>query len=163
MIAYWIIAAVAVQRLGELAWARRNTGRLMTRGAVEVGRGQYPFVVALHVCWLAAIILFLPRPTPIYAIPLAFFVALQLMRFWVLVSLGPFFTTRVITLPGATLVQKGPYRFVRHPNYLVVAGEILTLPLVFGEIGVAIVFSLLNAAVLAWRIRIEDMTLAPRR
>lgn len=163
MIAYWIIAAVAVQRLGELAWARRNTGRLMTRGAVEVGRGQYPFVVALHVCWLAAIILFLPRPTPIYAIPLAFFVALQLMRFWVLVSLGPFFTTRVITLPGATLVQKGPYRFVRHPNYLVVAGEILTLPLVFGEIGVAIVFSLLNAAVLAWRIGIEDRALALRR
>jgi len=163
LIAYAIIAAVAVQRLAELAWARHNTTRLLAQGAVETGARHYPLIVLLHVSWLGAITLLLPRPAAIFAVPLALFVLLQFARLWVLASLGPFFTTRIVTLPGAPLVRKGPYRFVRHPNYLVVAGEIATLPLVFGEPMVAIVFSIGNAALLAWRIRVEERALTPRR
>jgi len=162
-IAYAILAAVVAQRLVELAWARRNTKRLKARGAVEVGARHYPLIVLLHVTWLSAIALFLPRPAVIYAVPLALFLLLQLVRIWILVTLGPYFTTRIITLPGAALVRTGPYRFVRHPNYVVVAGEILSLPLVFGEPLVALVFTLLNAAMLYWRIRVEEAALASRR
>jgi methyltransferase len=91
------------------------------------------------------------------------FLLLQALRIWVIASLGPYWTTRIISLPGVPLVKRGPYRFIRHPNYLVVAGEILVLPLAFGEILVAIVFSLVNAAMLYWRIRQEEAGLAPRR
>lgn len=162
-LAFAILAAVAAQRLVELAWARRNTKRLRAQGAVEAGARHYPLIVLLHVTWLSAIALFLPRPTVIYAVPLAVFVALQFCRIWILLTLGPYFTTRIITLPGAALMRTGPYRFVRHPNYVVVTGEILSLPLAFGEPLVALVFTLLNAAMLYWRIRVEDAALAPRR
>jgi methyltransferase len=120
-------------------------------------------MVALHASWLLALPIFLPRPPVIYAIPLALFLLVELCRVWVFVTLGPYFTTRVITLPGAPLVRTGPYRFVRHPNYVIVVGEILLLPLALGEPGVATVFSVLNLAMLAWRIRIEDAALAARR
>lgn len=159
MTAIIILAAVALQRLAELIWARRNTSRLLARGAHEVGRKHYPVIVVMHASWLIAMLVFLPRPPHIYAVPLAIFLMLEVMRVWVLVSLGQRFTTRIITLPGAALVRTGPYRFVRHPNYLVVAGEILFLPLVFGEVRVAAAFSVLNAAVLTWRIRTEDAAL----
>ena len=138
-------------------------GRLLARGAVEVGRAHYPLIVLLHAAWLAAIVFFLPRDATIHWIALAVFVLLQLARVWVIATLGPYWTTRIITLQGAPLVRAGPYRFVRHPNYLVVAGEIAVLPLAFGEVPVAIVFTVLNAAVLAWRIRQEDAALAQRR
>lgn len=162
-IAVLIIAAVAAQRLGELVWAQRNTKRAMARGAVEVGAGHYPLIVLLHATWLAAIAMFLPRPVVIYAAPLIVFGGLQLVRVWILATLGQYFTTRIITEPGAPLVRTGPYRFLRHPNYVVVAGEILAFPLVFGETGVAAVFSVLNAILLFWRVRVEDAALAPRR
>lgn len=160
---YAIIGAVAVQRLLELIWARRNTKRLLAQGAVEAGASHYPLIVVLHASWLAAIVVFLPKPTVISAFALALFVALQCGRLWVLATLGPFFTTRIITLPGAKLVRSGPYRFVRHPNYVVVVGEIAILPLVFGEPIIAVVFSLANAALLTWRIRVENAALASRR
>jgi methyltransferase len=158
-----IIAAIAVQRLVEVAWAQRNTRRLKARGATEAGANHYPFIVLLHVSWLAAMLMFLPHPARILPVPLALFLLLQLGRFWVLLTLGSRFTTRVITLPGAALVRTGPYRFMPHPNYLIVEGEILLLPLAFGEPVVALLFSFVNAALLAWRIRVEDAALAPRR
>ncbi|HEY4942340.1 MAG TPA: isoprenylcysteine carboxylmethyltransferase family protein [Rhizomicrobium sp.] len=160
---YAILALVALQRLIEIAYAERNTSALLARGAVEVGRAHYPLIVALHAAWLAAIVLLLPADAAIRWIPLVLFVMLQLARVWVIATLGPYWTTRIITLEGAPLVRKGPYRFVRHPNYLVVAGEIAMLPLAFGEIAVAIVFTVLNAAMLAWRIRQEDTALSSRR
>jgi methyltransferase len=88
---------------------------------------------------------------------------LQAARLWVLASLGRFWTTRIVILPGAPLVRRGPYRYLRHPNYLVVAAEIAVLPLVFGAWGIALVFSLLNLVLLIQRIRVEDAALAPRR
>lgn len=163
IVAYAIIAAVAIQRLAEVAWATRNTTALKARGAIEIGARHYPLIVLLHTAWICAMVLFLPKPAVIHAVPLALFVVIEAGRIWVLVTLGRYFTTRIITLPGAPLVRRGPYRFVRHPNYLVVASEILVLPLVFGEVGVAIVFSILNASVLALRIRTEDAALAARR
>jgi len=163
MIAYAILALVVVQRLGELVLANRNTAALKARGAVEIGAAHYPLIVALHAAWLAAIFWFLPQPPTVSWPLLAVFLVLQALRVWVLATLGPYWTTRIITLPGAPLVKRGPYRFLRHPNYLVVAGEIAVLPLVFGEIAVAIVFALANAAVLFWRIRQEETALAARR
>jgi methyltransferase len=161
--AYVIIALVAVQRLAEVAYAEKNTRALLARGAVEVGRAHYPLIVLLHAAWLVAILYFLPSPVTIDWIWLAAFIVLQGLRVWVLATLGPYWTTRIITLPGAPLVRKGPFRFIRHPNYTVVACEIAVLPLVFHEIAVAIVFSLLNAMILYWRIRQEDAALAARR
>ncbi|HTQ15417.1 MAG TPA: isoprenylcysteine carboxylmethyltransferase family protein [Rhizomicrobium sp.] len=161
--AYVILGLVALQRLAEMAYAGRNTRALMARGAVEVGRAHYPLIVALHAAWLVAIVAFLPRAAGISVPFLALFLLLQGLRLWVLAALGPYWTTRIVTLPGAPLVKRGPYRFIRHPNYAVVAGEIAALPLVFGEIAVAIVFSALNAIILFWRIRQEDRALAARR
>jgi methyltransferase len=160
--AYIILALVAAQRLAELFHAQHNTRALLAKGAVEVGRAHYPLFVLLHAAWLIAVLLALPRPAPIYWLPLAGYIVLQGLRAWTVVSLGPYWTTRIITLADAPLVRRGPYRFVRHPNYLIVCGEIVLLPLVFGEVWVAAVFTVLNAALLFWRIREEEKALTPR-
>jgi len=157
-----IVLLVAAQRLGELVLARRNTRRLMARGAVEIGRGHYPLFVLLHGGWLVALFLTTPADAPASWPLLALFVVFQVLRVWVVASLGPFWTTRIVTLPGVPLVRRGPYRWVRHPNYLVVIGEIAVLPLAFGQVGLAVVFSALNLALLAWRIRLENGALAER-
>jgi len=162
-LAYAILALVALQRLGELALAKRNTRALLARGAVEIGARHYPLIVFLHTAWLLSILWFLPSPTPIHWPMLGVFLLLQGLRVWVLATLGPYWTTRIISLPGAPLATGGPYRYVRHPNYLVVAGEIAVLPLIFGETAVAVVFSLVNAGLLAWRIRQEETGLSARR
>jgi methyltransferase len=162
-LAYAILALVALQRLGELALAGRNTRALLARGAVEIGARHYPLIVFLHTAWLLSILWFLPSPAPIHGPMLGVFLLLQGLRVWVLATLGPYWTTRIISLPGAPLATGGPYRYVRHPNYLVVAGEIAVLPLIFGETVVAVVFSLVNAGLLAWRIRQEEAGLSARR
>jgi methyltransferase len=154
---------VAAARLGELALSRRNERRLRARGATEAGRGHYPLFLLLHAGWLAAIALLAdPRRPPEWGW-LALFAALQPARAWVLLSLGPYWTTRVLTLAEAPLARRGPYRWLRHPNYLIVALEIAALPLAFGLWRVALLFSACNLALLAHRIRIEDAALAPRR
>lgn len=162
--AYAILLLVAGQRLGELVIANRNTKALRARGAVEIGAAHYPLIVALHAVWLAMLAgwIALNAPTVNLAL-LALFACLQAGRLWVLWSLGPYWTTRIITLPGAPLIRRGPYRFLRHPNYLIVVLEIGVLPLVFGAWALAVCFSVLNAAVLYVRIRTEDQALAPRR
>lgn len=158
-----IVTLVAAQRLGELTYAARNTRELMRRGAVEHGRAHYPFLVGLHAAWLVAILIAVPPDTPIAWLPLAFFILLQVMRIWVITTLGRYWTTRIVSLSGAPLVRRGPYRLLRHPNYAIVVGEIALLPLVFGAWRIAIVFTLLNLAVLVLRIRKEEQALASRR
>ena len=158
-----VVALVALERLAELWHARRNTRALLEGGGVEVGRGHYPFMVALHTAWLLAIPLTVPSEADVSVPLLIVFAILQGLRLWVLLSLGRYWTTRVITVPGAPLVRRGPYRFLRHPNYVVVAAEIAVLPLAFHAWAVAAVFSALNAGLLAWRICLEDQVLAPRR
>ena len=160
--AYLILTLVTLQRLGELLLAERNTRRLLARGAHEVGRGHYPFVVAVHAGWLAALWLLGPGP-PIHIWPLAVYVLLQVARVWVIAALGERWTTRIIILPGDPLVRHGPYRWLDHPNYLIVVAEIAVLPLVFGLPVVAAFFSVLNAIVLWVRIREENLGLAPHR
>ena len=160
---YLILGFVVVQRLGELAYARRNTVRLLARGGVETGAGHYPIFVLLHGSWLIALAAFVPAGAGIN-LPLLFvFAALQVARVWVLLSLGQHWTTRVITVPGAPLVSRGPYRYLRHPNYAIVTAEIAVLPLIFSAWEIAIIYSLLNLALLRHRIRIENEALALRR
>jgi methyltransferase len=154
-----ILSLVTVQRLAELVIARRNTAALIARGAHEIGERDYPLIVAVHVTWLTTLWLLAPG-RPIFWLLIAVFVLLQCARLWVLVTLGRRWTTRIIVLPGAPLVTGGPYRFLRHPNYAVVVGEIAVLPLAFGLVGTAILFSILNAAVLTIRIRSEVGALA---
>jgi methyltransferase len=160
---YFVFGLCCFQRLLEVIYAARNTKTLMAQGAVEIGRGHYPVMIALHVSWLVAILVFLPQPMAINWFWLAIFVVLQALRIWVLVTLGPYWTTRIITVPNAPLVRRGPYRFLRHPNYVIVVGEILAFPLVYGEFAVALVFSVLNTAMLWWRIREEEKGLKDRR
>jgi methyltransferase len=153
-----IVAFVTFQRLAELVLARRNTAELLAKGAREYAPGHYPLIVAVHSSWLAALWWFAPG-RPIHWASFGLFCLLQLGRVWVIRTLGPRWTTRIIVLPGAPMITRGPFQFVRHPNYLIVAGEIAVLPLVFGLWELAIVFSLLNAAVLAIRIRAEERAL----
>jgi methyltransferase len=153
---------VALLRLAELWYAERNTRALRAQGAIEVGRGHYPLLVLLHASWLIAIPLAAPRDAVISWPLLAIFLGLQVLRLWVLLSLGRFWTTRIITLSTAPLIRRGVYRFLKHPNYLVVSAEILVLPLVVAAWPVALLFSILNAALLAWRIHVENGALAGR-
>lgn len=153
-----LLAFVTLQRVAELPIARANTRRLLEQGAYEVGAGHYPLIVALHAAWLIALWWFaLGRPIDIPFLLL--FLLIEAGRVWVLRTLGDRWTTRIIVVPGEKLVAAGPYRFVSHPNYLVVIGEIAVLPLVFGLWQVALIFSLMNAAVLAIRIRSENRAL----
>ena len=157
---YAVLGFVVLQRAVELGVAARNTGRLRAQGAVEVDARGYPWFVVLHGAWLASLFLLLPADAAPSWPLLAVFAALQLGRLWVVATLGRRWTTRIVVLPGAMLVAGGPYRYLRHPNYAVVAGEIAVVPLAFGAIAIAIVFSAGNLALIARRIAIEDRALA---
>jgi methyltransferase len=157
-----VLALVTLQRLGELVLARRNTRALLARGAYEVGASHYPLIVLLHAAWLAGLWL-LAWDRPVVALWLAVFLGLQALRIWVISTLGARWTTRIIILPGAPLVRDGPYRFLSHPNYVVVAGEMAVLPLAFGLPIYGLIFFLLNAAVLILRLSVEAKALAAGR
>jgi methyltransferase len=160
---WWVLAAVALLRVVELLYAARNTRRLRARGGVEIAREQYPWFVVLHATWLVAMLVFIPPATAPNLYLLAIFVLAQTARVWIIASLGPYWTTRVITVPGAPLVRRGPYAFMRHPNYAIVCIELAVLPLAFGAWQIALVYTVANAALLTWRIRIEDAALDVRR
>jgi methyltransferase len=159
----WILGLVVIQRLVELVVAHRNTTRLMARGAREVGAAHYPLFILLHASWLVAIALTTPLDRQPNWPLIGVFALLQCLRIWVVTTLGPYWTTRVITLDEAPLVRRGPFRLVRHPNYWVVCGEIAVLPLAFGDWQVALVWTLLNAMLLTHRIRVETEALSPRK
>jgi methyltransferase len=158
-----VLGLVVLQRLAELVLAARNTGRLRAAGAFEIDARGYPAFVLLHGGWLLSLALLVPATAPPSWPLLAVYAVLQLGRVWVIASLGRHWTTRLIVLPGAPLVRRGPYRFVRHPNYLIVAAEIAVLPLAFGAVAIAVVFSIANLLLVARRIAIEERALAPRR
>ena len=157
-----LLAFVTLQRLVELPIARANTARLLAAGGREVAPGHYPLVVGLHAAWLATLWWLAPG-LPLHLGFLGLFALTEVARIWVLRTLGPRWTTRIILVPGEKLVERGPYRFVDHPNYLVVAAEIALLPMVFGLWQVAVIFSILNAAILALRIRAENSALESHR
>lgn len=157
-----ILGLVTLSRVAELPIARANTARLLAAGGHEVAPGHYPLIVALHAAWLAALWWFAPG-RPISIPLLILFAVIEAARIWVVQTLGPRWTTRIIVVPGEQLVARGPYRFVNHPNYLVVIAEIAVLPLVFGLWQVALIFSALNAAILTIRIRAENAALRDSR
>jgi len=153
-----LLAFVTLQRLGELVLARRNTAALLARGAREVAPEHYPVMVALHAGWIIGLWLLAPgRPVEFFWFVV--FMGLQVLRLWVLATLKGRWTTRIVILPGAPLVRSGPYRFLRHPNYAIVIGEIAALPLAFGLPLYVIVFSLLNALILHVRVKAENAAL----
>lgn len=160
---HWVVGAVALQRALELVHARNNEAALLRRGGVEAGARHYPLLVALHAGWLASLAVLVPADTAPEPGLLLAYAVLQPLRLWVVASLGPWWTTRIVTVRGAPLVRTGPYRVCRHPNYAVVAAEIAVLPLAFGAWTLAAAFTVLNALMLWWRVRIEDAALAGRR
>ena len=155
-----VVGIVAAQRAAELALAASNTRRLLAAGAIEIDAAGYRWLVGLHAGWLGSLAALTPAGTAPSWPLLAVYAALQLGRVWVIASLGRRWTTRIIVLPGAPLVAAGPYRWLRHPNYAIVAAEIAVLPLAFGAVGIALAFSAANLALIARRIRVEDCALS---
>ena len=158
------LALVGAQRMGELVVSQRNTRWALARGGVELGQGHFRLMKLLHGAFLfacAAEVVLLQRPiVPLLAVPmLALALAAQGVRLWTMRALGPYWNARVIVLPGAPVVAAGPYRYVRHPNYLAVIVEGLAIPLMHGAWLTAAVFSVLNAALLAVRIHCEERAL----
>ena len=157
------VMLVGIQRLLELLYSRRNERRRLARGAVERGGGHYPVIVAIHSLWLVSTLVEGlvrgPEPPAWWPVPLVAFLLVQPLRYWAILSLGENWNTRVLVVPGGKLVRRGPYRYFPHPNYVVVAVEVLTFPLIFGAWITAVVFSLLNAALLYVRIRTENRAL----
>jgi methyltransferase len=161
-IAAVILTLVTLQRLGELVLARANTIRLLARGATEVAAGHYPLVVAMHTAWLTSLWVW-GRDQPVSAVALAIFIVLQGLRLWVMATLGSRWTTRIIVVPGQPLISSGPYRYLSHPNYAVVAAEIVVLPLALHLPLLALTFTVLNAGVLVIRIHAEAQALTAMR
>ncbi len=157
---YTVVGFIAFQRLAELAFARRNARALKARGGIEVGQRNYVLLVALHLVWLLALLGAVAPQTPISMPLLAGFILLQGARLWVIMTLGRRWTTRVIVLPGAERVRSGPYRFLDHPNYVIVSGEIALVPLMFGAWSIAVAAFVLNLLVLRNRIQTENAALA---
>jgi methyltransferase len=154
-----LLVYLTVQRLTELWWAKENAARLMAAGGIEYGRSHLPLMILFHAAWLAGLWL-LAYDRPVQPFFLALFVVLQIARFWVLATLGRRWTIRIIVVPGERLVAQGPYRLLRHPNYAVVIGEIAVVPLALGLPAYALVFSVLNAGMLAIRITAENAALS---
>ncbi len=159
-LAFIVLGLVVAQRLIELVIAQRNTKRLLAEGAHEVAPGHYPLIVMTHVTWLLALFAWVPvYQSTVDAAWLGVYIALQAGRVWVMLSLGRYWTTRIISVPHAPLIKRGPYKYLRHPNYVVVALEIAVLPLVIGAWPIAVFFSILNAVVLWIRINAENEAL----
>jgi len=154
---------VLVQRGFEELHSQRNTRRLIAEGGREEGRDFYPVVAVTHLAWIASLFFLVPVDAAISAPLLAAYLALQAVRYWVIGTLGRYWTHRIITLEEAPVVHAGPYRFVRHPNYWVTIVETFLLPAVFGAYALGAIMGAVWAAVIAYKIRLEDEALAVRR
>ena len=157
-----ILVLVTLQRLSELVISHRNTKRLIARGGYEAGAGHYPLIIAFHTVWLAGL-WYLVSNHDIRWPWLVAYLVLQAIRGWCIAVLGDRWTTRIIVMPDEPLVESGPYRYLRHPNYFVVAAEIFILPMAFGLIWYGLIFAIMNAAIVYWRIKMEDEALRPGR
>lgn len=154
---------ILLQRAAEELYSAHNTRRLLAAGGAEAGRDYYPVVAITHLAWIAAIFLLIPAAAPILWPLLVLYLLLQVVRYWVIATLGRFWTHRIITLEGAPIVRRGPYRYLRHPNYAVTIAETFLLPLVFADAVVAVIFGCVWSAVLYYKVILEDAALAQRR
>ena len=163
MIFYIILSIVIVQRLLELVIAKRNEKNMREKGAYEVGASHYPLMILLHVSFFASLLIEVSylhlTPSPLFLIFFVMFLCVQGLRIWCLTSLGSFWNTKIIILPGVNVISKGPYKYLRHPNYLVVSIEIALLPLMFQAYFTAVCFTILNAIMLSIRIPTEERAL----
>ena len=165
MLFYILILFVIIQRITELSVSKRNEKWLLSQGAVEYGKEHYRFIVIMHAMFFVSMIAeynFKSVHNDLNIINylfLVFFALLQIMRFWVIHSLGKFWNTRIIRVPGSDLVKSGPYKFLKHPNYVIVALEIFCLPMIFGLYYTAIIFTILNSLILYIRIKEENKVL----
>jgi methyltransferase len=154
---------LVIQRLIEIRIAKKNEVRLKAKGAVEAGKEHYFWMVTMHISFflflLYEVLLIGASPPKWWLIPFCMFIFAQIVRFWAINSLGVYWNTKIILLPGATVVAKGPYQFIRHPNYLVVTIELLAVPLIFGAYITAVLFSILNIFMLRVRIAAEEKAL----
>lgn len=148
-------------RVGELLLARRNERWLLQHGAVEYGRKHYRYIVMLHVLFFVSLITeYIFTSTGYYSVPLlVLYFLLLAFKAWAIFSLGKFWNTKIFRISGYPLVKKGPYRFMKHPNYVIVVAEIALIPLIFHLYITAVVFSVLNGLMLYVRIREEDKAL----
>jgi methyltransferase len=153
---------VLVQRGLEELYSARNTRWLVASGAYEVGRDYYPVVAVTHLAWLAGLFFLIPPASPVSLPILAIYVLLQVIRYWVIGTLGHYWTHRIVTLDGAPLVRSGPYRYMRHPNYAVTIAETFVLPLAFGAVALAFIMTAVWSAVIFYKVALEDAALAPR-
>jgi methyltransferase len=154
---------ILAQRGLEEIYSARNTKALIAAGAHEVGSAYYPVVAATHLAWIASLFFLIPADAPILWPLIVYYLLLQLVRYWVIGSLGRFWTHRIFTLPGAPVVARGPYRYLRHPNYAVTIVETFVLPLAFGTLALAAIMTALWWTVLAYKMRLEDQEMDARR
>ena len=154
---------VLLQRGAEEIHSARNTRRLIATGGREEGRDYYPVVATAHLAWLAGIFLLIPANAPVVWPIAALFLLLQPVRYWIIGTLGRYWTHRIITLDNAPVVRRGPYRLVRHPNYAVTYAETFLLPLAFGEFALACIMTAIWIAVIRYKIVLEDRAIEARR
>jgi methyltransferase len=154
---------VLIQRGAEELYSARNTRTLLAAGAREVGQDFYPVVAATHLAWIASLFFLVPAGSPIIWPLIVYYLALQLVRYWVIASLGRYWTHRIISVPDAPVVARGPYRYLRHPNYAVTIVETLVLPLAFGALALGLIMTALWWTVLTYKIKLEDAALDTRR
>lgn len=162
---FWLfIGFVIIQRLIELIIAKRNEAWVKSLGAVEVGQSHYPYMVMIHglffVVMMAEVLAFHRTLSPVWPLLVIFFVITQIGRIWIIFTLGKYWNTKILILPNAKLVKRGLYRYIRHPNYLIVTLEFIIIPCMYQAYFTAILFSLLNVAILSVRIPMEEAALA---
>ncbi len=161
-----LLGFVVLQRITELLISRRNERWLRAQGAYEVGQRHYPFIVTLHVAFFFSlaleVVLFRMAPAAWWWIPFLLFAAAQTLRYWSIATLGRRWNTRVLILPETEPIRRGPYRYLRHPNYVAVAIELLCLPLIFQAYFTALIFTLLNAIMMSIRIPAEARALSQK-
>jgi methyltransferase len=154
---------ILIQRGAEEIYSARNTRALLARGAREEGANYYPVIAVAHLSWIASLFFLIPPDAHIYWPLLGLYVILQAARYWVIATLGPYWTHRIITIDEAPIVSSGAYRLLKHPNYAITVAETLLLPLAFSAFALALIMTALWVAVLSYKIRLEDAALATRQ
>lgn len=160
---FLFIGLVIFQRITELVIARKNEEWMKKQGAIEFGQGHYPVMVAIHTAFLIffilEVIVFNKQLSSFWQVLLVLFIFTQAMRIWALASLGKFWNTKIIILPGADVIKKGPYKIIKHPNYLIVSIELIVIPLMFNAYITTVLFTLMNILILSIRIPAEEKAL----
>lgn len=160
---YVFFSLIIIQRISELAIAKRNEKWMIDRGGIEHGSEHYPYIVALHSFFLLSLLcevmVFQREISALWYLLIPLLIITQMIRYWALMSLGPYWNTKIIIVPNDIVISKGPYQYLKHPNYIIVAVEILILPLLFQAYATALLFTLLNIVIMTVRIPTEEKAL----